>query len=923
MPGCGYVTPAGIPTYELLLKDVELHRDLAHPPARATPAPAQTGGDASMPKPDKLRRPVISEGATDSDWQYFSDQWKRYKRSTKLTSVSAVDQLWDCCSEDLARAVYDSGVGSHADEETLLAAVKKLAVKSHNDLVNVVTFLSMGQDRAEHANSFAARLKGQAAVCNFVVKCSINTCQNDTSYADKMVSHQLVRGLADVEIQEQVLGHAATTPGLDLAAITKYVEALETGKRSTGLLSQAGSLNRISDYKRGRSNTLPSRVHAPNQTVENQTDPPPGRCGWCGKTGHGAKPSKETRQKECRAFSATCRKCSGVGHFATVCRTKRSAEDQTGQDNVITGSFCTLLLASTKSNSLRTLPHSVYDDFRGWLHRAPSEHPMVDINISLCQQGYEELQVQLPRVTKTSVRKAGMADSGAQMTVAGLNLVHSLGVTKRELIPLSSKVNAANNQGLGLLGGLLITISGTDMHGKLVETQQLCYISSMVHSIYLSREACLSLGIIGEYFPRIGEHSTKPSHVNTVEADSGQKPECARGQPCSCPPRTQPPEAPSSLPFPATPDNREKLKSWIEEKYADSAFNQCCNQPLPIMTDSPPMKLFVTPGAKAVAVHTPVSIPLHWQEQVKAEIDRDVRLGVLEPVPIGTPTTWCSRMVVCPKKDGSPRRTVDLQALNRAAVRQTHATDPPFQQAASIPKNSFKTVLDCWNGFHSVPLAEEDRHYTTFITPWGRYRYCAAPQGFLAAGDAYTARLYKLTEQFKDKKECIDDACLYSSTLEQNFLSTCEYLTVCGGAGIIFNKKKFQFGSKQVEYLGFTITDDSVKPSDDYIEAIKDFPDPRDITGVRSWFGLVNQVNYAFSLTNIMAPFRNLLKPSTEFVWTPDLHEAFKKSKEMIIEAVKDGVKTFDLGRRTCLATDWSKQGVGFACCRRTVAVVI
>ena len=85
------------------------------------------------------------------------------------------------------------------------------------------------------------------------------------------------------------------------------------------------------------------------------------------------------------------------------------------------------------------------------------------------------------------------------------------------------------------------------------------------------------------------------------------------------------------------------------------------------MNDAPPLQLHVNPDATAVAIHRPVPVPLHWQEQVKAELDRDVRLGVLEPVPIGEPTTWSSRMVVCPKKDGSPRRTVDLQRLNMAA----------------------------------------------------------------------------------------------------------------------------------------------------------------------------------------------------------------------------------------------------------------
>ena len=253
-----------------------------------------------------------------------------------------------------------------------------------------------------------------------------------------------------------------------------------------------------------------------------------------------------------------------------------------------------------------------------------------------------------------------------------------------------------------------------------------------------------------------------------------------------------------------------------------------------------------------------------------------------------------------------------MQALNRTAVRQTHPTDTPFHLAAAIPRNSVKSILDCWNGYHSVPLAPEDRHLTTFITPFGRYRYKVAPQGFLAAGDAYTARLTLLTAEIVNKKQLVDDTCVYSDSLEKNFFDICRFLSISSDAGIVFNKKKFQFGQNEVEFLVFVVTEDSVRPSDKFLGAIRDFPRPRDITGIRSWFGLVNQVNFAFSESDIMLPFRNLLKPSTDFLWTQDLQEAFEGSKEEITKAVEKGVRTYDMSKITCLATDWSKQGIGF-----------
>ena len=51
------------------------------------------------------------------------------------------------------------------------------------------------------------------------------------------------------------------------------------------------------------------------------------------------------------------------------------------------------------------------------------------------------------------------------------------------------------------------------------------------------------------------------------------------------------------------------------------------------------MKLIVDPEAEPVAHHTPIPVPIYWRDSVKAGLDQDVRLGVIEPVPVGEPVT--------------------------------------------------------------------------------------------------------------------------------------------------------------------------------------------------------------------------------------------------------------------------------------------
>ena len=60
-----------------------------------------------------------------------------------------------------------------------------------------------------------------------------------------------------------------------------------------------------------------------------------------------------------------------------------------------------------------------------------------------------------------------------------------------------------------------------------------------------------------------------------------------------------------------------------------------------------------------------------------------------------------------------------------------------------------------------------------------------------------------------------------------------------------------------------------------------------------------------------MAPFRNLLKKNSKFTWNEDLETSFKKAKKQIAKEIEKGVRIFEKHRTTCLATDWSRSGVG------------
>ena len=79
--------------------------------------------------------------------------------------------------------------------------------------------------------------------------------------------------------------------------------------------------------------------------------------------------------------------------------------------------------------------------------------------------------------------------------------------------------------------------------------------------------------------------------------------------------------------------------------------------------------------------------------------------------------------------------------------------------------------------------------------------------------------------------------CLWAKSIKENFLRTCQYLTLCSNNGIVFNVDKFQFFKREVEFLGYILTEYGMKPSQNMLSSILEFPRPVEIfVGGLAWW---------------------------------------------------------------------------------------
>ena len=476
-PDCTTTWPSST-NPDVLIRLIDLHSRTAHPVTTPSP-PVQT---VATSKAEKVKRPHISAAGTSEEWAYFLDRWSDYKKATHLSDTDIVYQLLECCDDNLRRDLSRSVKSiTSKDETTILHHMRLLAVRQENVMVSRLELQQMRQDRDEPVRTFAARLKGQSSVCQYLVNCE---CGTQISYSDAMVRDTMIIGLADNDIQLDILGQA--NQDMSLEDTIRFIEAKESGKRSSGRIgpgmthpclpqSAQPSVDAVSSFKRQERKRLQNQTHTPDGKQHALV------CGHCGKAGHGRR--RQDRMTHCPAYSHVCSKCGSPHHFESVCRKSRQQPSSTPNDaTAVFQSLCAIETATNMPDesppsviNAITLEHHIYNSMCDmWHKQASAPQPTINVTIQAIPSDATALGIR-PMLCKATnaIKSVAVADTGCQSCLAGISILGPLGMTKDHLIPTTMKMKAANQKSITILGALVLRITGLTHSGRSLDSPSL------------------------------------------------------------------------------------------------------------------------------------------------------------------------------------------------------------------------------------------------------------------------------------------------------------------------------------------------------------------------------------------------------------------------------------------------------------------
>ena len=162
-------------------------------------------------KTPKVDRPELNQDISDEDWESFAEEWNRFKRSwyrNDMTQRTVVDQLVECCQQDLRRLLIKEDPTILNDtEDNVLTAMRKMAVIPIAASVRRTKLITTQQDHGQTFREYYANTRAAAATCAYKVKCPHACCANNApiDYTQEVVKDILLAGIIDMEIRKDVL----------------------------------------------------------------------------------------------------------------------------------------------------------------------------------------------------------------------------------------------------------------------------------------------------------------------------------------------------------------------------------------------------------------------------------------------------------------------------------------------------------------------------------------------------------------------------------------------------------------------------------------------------------------------------------------------------------------------------------------------
>jgi hypothetical protein len=273
--------------------------------------------------------------------------------------------------------------------------------------------------------------------------------------------------------------------------------------------------------------------------------------------------------------------------------------------------------------------------------------------------------------------------------------------------------------------------------------------------------------------------------------------------------------------------------------------------------DTEPVKFELREGAQPYH-GKPFPVPHIHRKTLKKEVERLCDLGVIKPQ---SSSEWASPTFIIPKKNGQVRFISDFREVNKRLVRKPFPIPKISEVLQELEGFQFATALDLNMGYYTIRLDPTASRICTIVLPWGKYSYERLPMGVAGSPDIFQSKMADLMRTLEFVRVYLDDLLVISrETFADHLEKVQAVLQILSDAGLKCNAAKSTFCASEIEYLGYMLTREGIRPQKEKVQAILALKPPTGVKTLRSFLGIVQYYRDLWEKrSDMLAPLTDLV----------------------------------------------------------------